>query len=102
MNEPFLNSYCKFAVDLNWDGDVSGKFKLFCCKVCKVISTYVECSPQWGKPLLCIFGVKVPMDPMYAYCEVFVGNFLKNPNPEITIGRGKSMSLAFMVELYID
>ena len=102
MYKSFLYSYYKFAIDLNWGGDISGEFKLLCCKVRKVISTYVECSPQWGKPLLGIFGVKVTLDPMYAYCEVFVGDFLKNPNPEITVSGGKGMCLAFVIKLDID
>ena len=97
MDEPFLNSYCEFAVGLNWDGDISGKFKLLCCKVCKVVGANVERSPQWGEPLLGIFGVKVTLDPMNAYCEVFVGDFLKNSNPEITVGRGKGMCLTFVI-----
>ena len=71
MDEPFLNSYCKLAVGLNRDGDLGGKFKLFGCKVCKVVCPYVKGTPQWGKPLLGIFGVKVSLDPVDAYCEFF-------------------------------
>ena len=93
MDEPFLNSYCEFAVGLNWDGDISGKFKLFGCKVCEVVSANVECSPQWGKPLLCIFGVKVALDPVDADCEVFVGDFLKTSTQRSPLVEARACAL---------
>ena len=67
-----------------------------------MVSTNVECSPEWGKPLFSIFGVKVALDPMHANREAFVGDFLENSKPEVTIGGAKGMCFAFIIELDVD
>ena len=67
-----------------------------------MVCTSVECSPEWGKPLFGIFGVKVALDPVHVNCEAFVGYFLENSNPKVTIGGSKSMRFAFIVKLDID
>jgi len=85
MYWPSMYSDCKFAVVLNWDGTIGSQFKLFGCKVCEVVCPYVKGTPQWGKQLLSIFGVKVPLDPVDGDCELFAGDFFENSNPEITI-----------------